>query len=172
MHWLFMGVVGAIAAVVVNTLLTSRRTRQALEEEAADAAIPGPKKTIPQTWGWAKVHLKAGGLKALGYYYRDRSAGPSFKVLVDLLESPTDDTIRAVAAEKEYIANSTFRLGAHETLYAGAREGAMAVLTEASYEQGEGAAGPDCAVVMMLTDAEKRAYELPEAMPGIEVYLS
>jgi hypothetical protein len=110
-------------------------------------------------------------MKALGYYYRDKSAGYSFKILVELKDSPSDDEIRERARAQDYFANTTFRLSGHETIYAVAREGEMAATYEATFEAGKGTAGPEYAIVMLLTAAEKRAYELPAAMPHIEVYL-
>lgn len=147
-----------------------KKKKPAPVEDGATASAPPAAPAIPSGWGWAKVHLAAAGLKSLGYYYRDPSAGYSFKELVDLNGNPSDDEIREAARAKNYIANSTFRLNAHDTMFPVAREGETREASEATYERGAGANDPGCAIVMLLTDEEKRLYDLPDAMPGIEYY--
>lgn len=161
----------AVLAAVVFFVLRARGEGAAPGPGGHASAAPAGNKPIPPGWGWAKVHLKSAGLKALGYYYKDRMAGPSFKILVDLASPLDDAAIRDAAREKQYRAESTFRLGAHETINVEPVPPDFAAMLRQKYESGTSPAGPQCAVVLFLTTDERRALDLPERLPGIDVYL-
>ena len=110
----------ALAAAAEVSAGQANRKKRKKKPKAPEPEAPAVR--IPETWGWAKVHWAQANVKALGYYYRDATAGPSFKILVDLFEVTDDAAIRDAAKAKDYIANETFRLGAHVTSYAGARD--------------------------------------------------
>lgn len=63
---------------------------------------------------WAKLHIPAAGLRKLGYYYVDRTGGPSFRAICELTEaSPTKV---ATLAQDGLTSSQIVRLGGHETL--------------------------------------------------------
>jgi hypothetical protein len=124
--------------------------------------------TFPPEWGWAK--LKAGGRSWFGYYYRDRTAGPSFKCIVELTTPMDDAAIAAAARAASYLGPSTYRLGAHETMGSDGLPEEVWSFLRRDFESGEPAA-PHIAKVLRLSPAERTAWGLPAAPPHMEVYL-
>jgi len=106
----------------------------------------------------------AGRSRILRYYYRDRTAGPSFHVVSDAVDAPpTPESLR----DKRYRGSVTKRLGAHETMQI--PEGAPGVATMLRFRfDSRGASG---CVVLKLTKAERDELGLPDAPPWIDVYL-
>jgi Domain of unknown function (DUF4328) len=130
-----------------------------------------PAVAFPPEWGWAWVHQKAGNLKVLGYYYRDKTAGFSVKMLVDLMQPMDFSQIAAAARAVGYRADTTIRLGGHETLNVEGLPSDFAAMMKAKYESGTSPAGPAAAIVLRLTKEECRVLGLPIAPPHMEVYV-
>ena len=151
------------ALALTSTTSTSTSTPAPADANAAPQ--------IPATWGWAKLSLGGADLKALGYYYRDKQAGYSFKILVDLKIATTEAAIRDAARAADYFANTTFRLGAHDTSYLQAMGDDMRAKAELEFESGTSPIGEHCAMVHMLTREQREAYALPTVMPHMEAYL-
>lgn len=129
---------------------------------AAPAARTGPAPAVPAEWGWARLNDR--GEKSLGYYYRDRTAGPSFHVLSEAADPPpTPESLR----DKRYRGSLTKRLAAHETMQIPESAADLATMLRGRFDSG-GASG---CVVLKLTKAERDALGLPDAPPWIDVYL-
>jgi hypothetical protein len=135
----------------------------------APGAPPPMNVQLPPEWGWVWVHHAAANLKVLGYYYRDKMAGPSLKIVVDLKAVPPEH-VAAAANAAGYSGNATFRLGAHETINAEHLPPDFAAMMRQKYESGVGTAGPQCAVVLKLTTQERASLGLPPAPPHMEAY--
>lgn len=134
------------------------------------AAPPAGTVQFPREWGWVKLHMRAAGVKSLGYYYRDKAAGPSVKMVVDLLTTPPEQIAQA-ARTAGYAGNSTFRLPGFESLHVDNMPEEVLAMHRESFEKGHGAAGPQTAVVLYLTENERAQLGLPIAPPHMELYL-
>ena len=181
MTWFWIALGCAAVVFVARTVAASRRLATAQRDDAVTPkkkkkakktkkTAPeesSPPKALPSTWGWAKLHFKAADRKLLGYYYRDRQAGWSLKVLVDLASDPDEAEIREKARACDYLA-TTYRIGGHEMQRVEGMGEEWRRRAEEDFAKGE--AAPGCAVVIMLTSDERRAYALPEAFPGIEIF--
>jgi len=136
----------------------------------ASAAPPTLPRDLPQEWGWYRMHDRNGRRTALGYYYRDRHAGPSFHILAELA-SPLawpPEAFRDEASAAGYRGDTTFRLGAHETINIEPIPAEFATLMRTRYERCE---GPATAMLLKLTAADRAQYGLPDAPPWIAHYL-
>ena len=132
----------------------------------APEAPPASRAAVPEEWGWYRMHVR-GSRKALGYYYVDRTAGPSFKIVVELDSQPTADEIRKQAAAAQYRGSSTFRLPGFETVNTEGLPEDFAALMRKKYEECE---GPGDAILLKLTQAERAEYGLPETPEWVGVY--
>lgn len=191
MSWVGYAVLFAVGLLIGHIIAASRRRKQAdapADEPAGAAATKKRKKKssttpaltsnptpndaappIPSTWGWAKLSLGGADLKALGYYYRDKQAGYSFKILVDLKTATTEPAIRDAARAADDFASTTFRRCAHDTSYLQAVGDEMRARAE--FESGTSSIGEQCAMVHMLTREQREAYALPTVMPHMDAYL-
>ncbi|MBN2493199.1 MAG: hypothetical protein JXR96_01305 [Deltaproteobacteria bacterium] len=138
------------------------------DDDTETAEQIGAPPQLPPEWGWCRVHVRDAQLKALGYYYRDRHAGPSVNILVDLSSPLGPELIRSRASSAGYRGSSTFRLAAHETIQIEGLPADFAAMMRTRYEQCDGPAG---AVVLKLTAAERAEYGLPDSPPWIATYL-
>jgi hypothetical protein len=122
----------------------------------------------PQGWYWGRLHV-VGHVKAIGYYYRDKSAGPSFNILVELGDpSPPASAIADAARAASYRGSSTFRMGAHEEVFVEGLPPGDAAFMRTMFDSPQ---GPVRCRVMRLTREEIEAYGLPAAPPWIQFYL-
>jgi 4-amino-4-deoxy-L-arabinose transferase-like glycosyltransferase len=128
-------------------------------------------RAVPDDWGWAKVHLESRGVKALGYYYRDASTGWSFRVVVDLKAADEDGLVREVARKNDYGGDTTLRLAKHETLHVEGEPADVVANHRAMFAKGESPGGPDCALVLLLSEKERSALNLPEQPAWLDAYL-
>lgn len=158
-------VIGGI--VVAVALLASRGASSGREgappvAAATPASAPAATRAVPPEWGWARLNDR--GQKSLGYYYRDRMAGPSFHVVSEASEpAPTADSLR----DMRYRGSLTVRLGAHETMQIPEGAADLASVLRGRFDSG-GASG---CVVLKLTKAERDELGLPDAPPWIDAYL-
>ncbi|MFN7699028.1 MAG: hypothetical protein ACK6CU_23300 [Deltaproteobacteria bacterium] len=157
----------AFGVTVAASVLSSRATGGSREGTAPHTAPPPAQPrlaplAIPADFGWAR--LNDHGEKSVGYYYRDRTAGPSFHVLFVEDAPLTADELRAM----RYRGTLTKRLGAHETMQIpeGLPPDGEVFLREMFAEGG--ATGT---AVLALTPAERNALQLPEHPWWIEGHL-
>jgi hypothetical protein len=125
---------------------------------------------VPKGFYWGRLHVAAKPpLKAIGYRYVDRQAGPSFHCVVELA-TPQEDAaaIRATAAACNFRGASTFRLGAHEEMFVDTLPPDVAQMMREEFDAGE---GPVKTKVMRLTATEIGDLGLPAAPPWISAYL-
>jgi hypothetical protein len=148
--------------------LFGKGAKETVSESRQEAESPPARaRDVPQEWGWYRLHARSAKLKALGYYYRDRMAGPSFNMLFDLATPASADEVCRQAAAARYRGSSTFRLPGHETLNVEGLPEDFASMLRAKYEQCDGPG----AVLLRLTRAERAEYGLPDSPPWIGSYL-
>ncbi|WP_394824994.1 hypothetical protein [Pendulispora albinea] len=143
-----------------------KRGAEAQRGRRGDNGDSNTQPPIPKDWGWAKMRYRDG--KALGYYYRDAAAGPSFKILLDLAPARSVSEIRDELASLGYRGSVTYRCGAHETMNV---EGLPSDVVAFLLDKFEHGTGRGDAIVMKLTRAECEAYGLPDRPPWIGHYL-
>jgi hypothetical protein len=160
-----LGIVLLVALGGIVNAVIGRGASSAAREGVPLPAIVSPPAigAIPAEWGWA--HLNERGQKSVGYYYRDRAAGPSFHVLFEAAgRKPTTDELRV----KGYRGDVTKRLGAHETMQIPDGAEALATMLRGRFESG-GASG---CIVLRMTSAERRELGLPDQPPWIGPYVA
>jgi hypothetical protein len=126
-------------------------------------------KTPPSTWYWGRLHdLHGPASKAIGYYYRDKTGGPSFHVVVDVTNGEDAAEIKRAAAACNYRGEVTMRLGAHEEIFADNVPPSDADFLRKEFDD---PSGPVKTRVMRLTAEERSAFGLPDAPDWAQFYL-
>ncbi len=159
--------VGAMGAVIALAVMLSQRGSGAREGSPLIPATPATQASaapgaIPAAWGWARLNQQ--GRKSVGYYYRDRTAGPSFHILFDEdAEPPTPEQLR----EMRYRGSVTTRLGAHESMQIPEGVPNLVAMMQRTFDSG----GTSGTVVLKLMKSERDGLGLPDAPEWISAYL-
>ena len=121
--------------------------------------------SVPEGWFWAKLNEPSVGLRRIGYYYRDPTAGYSFHMLGEL--DATRESLEA-AHKGSFRGEGTFRLSGHETLrvHDGFTSAEDLKTLNAEF------AAARSAMVLQMSAQEREALGLPEVPPWALNYLN
>lgn len=154
------GMLGETAVVTMLSLMVTAPVLRTMLR--ADAS--GREPVVPSEWTWGWLNDRRSNTRALGYLYRDPSAGFSFHVLSDLAAAPNPAGLRAAG----YRGIRTLRLGQFETVRVEHCAPEVAQSAKRRFEQG----GMFGTVVMALTPREQQGLGLPAAPPWATAYLA
>lgn len=121
--------------------------------------------SVPEGWFWAKLNEPSVGLRRIGYYYRDPTAGYSFHMLGEL--DATRESLEA-AHKGSFRGEGTFRLSGHETLRV---HDGFTTADDLKTLNAEFAAAKS-PMVLQMSAQEREALGLPEVPPWALTYLS
>jgi hypothetical protein len=155
---------GMLGGTALTTLLALVVTAPVLRGMLRARASALRTLELPSDWTWGWLNDRNSGTRALGYLYRDPSAGFSFHVLSDLAAAPSPAGLRAAG----YRGPGTLRLGRFETLHLDDCAPDATQSAKRRFEQG----GMFGTVVMALTPHEQQGLGLPAAPPWVSAYLS